>query len=358
MKNNALLFYGLVLLSLVAFSCSKTQNDTGQVSLKSAVLSSSNNLNNAMTAISTAKAFDLLSVSSADALKAATVYNANIPLSMVKGVYDYKSLGTASSRSLPLIRFFNKSADNANMVINMPVAKLKNPGVLRSYQSADAGLTNNFTISVSDYHNNYNSYHDFDYVNVADITVDNAKAGSLNIKSFISPELGRDYSSSYAFENGYTAKYAYKTGDPTTSSFTLLKGAEVVYQEEVLTSKVALTDNDDEREHGHERQYNLTIGNVKIVRNADRTVQVFVNGSLQPNAVVKVVDDEENEGEERSICHKRDLQITFEDGTTAKITDLIGQSVENISALYKSLRQVYFAAYVVDWLAYDIYYKR
>lgn len=358
MKNNAFKLSGMILMCLLVFSCSKTQNDAGQVSLKSAVLSSTNNLNDAVAAISTSKAFSLLPISSNESYKAAAVYTANISLSQVKGVYDFKSLGTSSSRFIPLIRFFPKSGENDNMVVNMPLSKLKNPGVLRSYQSGDAALPNNFTISVSDYHNNYNSYHDFDYVNVAEITVDNVKAGKLNIKSFISPDLGRDYASSFTFENGYTAQYVYKTGDPTTSGFTLLKGTEVVYREEVLTSKVTLTNKEDEREYGLERQYSLTIGKVKIVRNADKTVQVYVNGTLQPNAVVKVVDDEETEGEEHSICRKRDLQITFEDGTTAKISDLISQSIEDIKTLYTSLHGVYFAAYVVDWLAYDIYYKR
>jgi len=126
----------------------------------------------------------------------------------------------------------------------------------------------------------------------------------------------------------------------------------------VLTTKIALTNNEGEREHGHERQYNLTVGNVKIVRNADKTVQVYVNGTLQPNATVKVVDDEETEGEEHSILHKRDLQITFEDGTTSKLSDLIGQSVTDIKTIFTSLHDVYFAAYVVDWLSYDVYYKR
>lgn len=357
MRNNTFKLFGFILLSALVLSCTKNTTDSSPVSLKSAVLSSTQNLNKAVSAIKTSKAFEVLSVSSADALKSGSVYTANIGLDLVKGQFDYKALSNTSGMMQPLIRYFTKT-DNAKIVVNMPLSKLKNPRILRSYQASDATLANNFSIAVSDYHNNYNNYHDFDYVNVGDITIDNVKAGSLNIKSFISPDLGRDYASSYTFENGYTAKYIYKTGDPTTSSFTLLKGTEIVYQEEVLTTKVALTNNDGEREHGNERQYNLTVGNVKIVRNSDRTVEVYVDGILQPNATVKVIDNAENDGEEHSICHKRDLQITYEDGTTAKLSDLIGQSVTDITTLFTSLHDVYFAAYVVDWLAYDIYYKR
>ena len=81
---------------------------------------------------------------------------------------------------------------------------------------------------------------------------------------------------------------------------------------------------------------------------------------LQPKATVTVVDkdgDKESESE-HSICNKRDLQITFEDGTTSTISALIGSTISDLSTLFTSLHQVYFAAYVVDWLGYDVYYKR
>jgi len=187
MKNNTFKLFGLFLLGALVFSCAKNTTDSGPISLKSAVLSSTQNLKKSVTEISSSKAFGILSVSSADVLKSGTVYSANIGLDLVKGQYDYKALNNTSGMMQPLIRYFTKT-DNAKMVVNMPLSKLKNPRMMRSYQASDATLPNNFSIAVSDYHNNYNSYHDFDYVNVADITVDNAKAGSLNIKSFISPD--------------------------------------------------------------------------------------------------------------------------------------------------------------------------
>jgi hypothetical protein len=61
---------------------------------------------------------------------------------------------------------------------------------------------------------------------------------------------------------------------------------------------------------------------------------------------------------EPSVCHKREIQITFDDGTVTTISTLISGSVDNLSTLFTSLHEVYFAAYVVDWIAYDIYYKR
>lgn len=352
MKNNAFRITGFFLIILVIISCSKTETATSPVALKDALTASSQNLNNAMTDIASSQAFQLLSVSSSDmnTMKSGTVYSVNIPLSLLQGVYDYKALKTNESKNYALIKFFTKTTNPSKMVVNMPLAKLKNPMILRTYVKSDSTLTNNFTISVSDYHNNYNSYRDYDYVNVADITIDKAAAGSLNIKSLVSPTTGTQYASQFAFSNGYTAKYAYTSGDTIKSSFTLVKAAGILYKEEFLSTK------NDTAHFGRENQYSLTIGDVKLVRLANHTTQVYVKNVLQPKATVSMVDKEATT--EPSVCHKREIQITFEDGTTATISALIGSTISDLSTLFTSLHNVYFAAYVVDWLGYDIFYKR
>jgi hypothetical protein len=350
MKTTGFKLAGIFLLSAMIWSCSKTETGTTQSALKDALTSSTQNLNNAMAEIGSTPAFELLSVSAGVTLKSGTVYSSNIPLDLVKGVYDYKPLKTTESRYYNLIRFFTKSTDASKMIVNMPLAKIKDPRVLREYLKADSTLTNNFTISVSDYHNIYNNYHDYDYVNVAAITIDKANAGNLNIKSVVSPTLGTQYASQYAFNNGYTAKYLYTSGDTTVSSFTILKATSVLYKEELLTIK-----NDTSR-FGREQQYSLTIGDVKLVRKSYNTYQVFVKNVLQTKAVIAIVDDVATS--EPSICHKRQIQITFDDGSVSTISALIGQSIDNITTLFTSLHEVYFAAYVVDWIAYDIFYKR
>ncbi|MEI6276565.1 MAG: hypothetical protein WCP08_11280, partial [Prolixibacteraceae bacterium] len=174
MNNNVFKVSGFLLLTFIAWSCSKIETaSTSPAVLKDALTVSAQNLNNAMTDIATSQAFQLLSVSTSGVtLKSGTVFSANIPLDLVKGVYDYKALKTNESRNYSLIKFFTKSTGNSKMVVNMPLAKLKNPSVLRTYLKSDSTLTNNFSMSVTDYHNNYNSYRDYDYVNVADITID------------------------------------------------------------------------------------------------------------------------------------------------------------------------------------------
>jgi len=104
------------------------------------------------------------------------------------------------------------------------------------------------------------------------------------------------------------------------------------------------------------KTYTLTIGDIKLVRNPDHTSQVYLKNVLQTKALVTMVDKASTT--EPSVCHKRDIQITFDDGTVTTISTLIGNTIDNLSALFTSLHEVYFAAYVVDWIGYDIYYKR
>jgi hypothetical protein len=250
-----------------------------------------------------------------------------------------------------LLRYFTKSADNSKMIVRMPLKKVEHPWLLRQYVPADTLLPNNFEISVSAYHNNYNNYHDFDYLLASEISIDKVKAGKLNIKWLVVPKVGTDYASQYAFEGGYTADYKYLSGDTIVSSFGISGSGKLLYEEKRLTMK------NDTMRFGREHQYILTIGDVKIVRKSGtKTIAIYVKGVLQTKAIVEIIDKDDDF--EPSICKKRDIRITFDDGTVATVSELIGKSVDNIKTLFDSLHEVYFAAYVVDWIAYDIYYQR
>jgi hypothetical protein len=354
MKKQGRIILVTVFLSALLLGCNKNTGFVNNTSLKQAINQSALNLNTAMTSISSSKAYSVLTVSDGT-LKSATitdpVYKVYIPLDKIKGVYNYHPVTMLDRWGISLIQFFNKTDDNSQMIVNMPLKKVLSPRTLRHYELSDSSLVNNLSIAVSDYHNNYNSYHDFDYILASEITVDKVVAGNLYIKYIVSPTNGIQYASQYAFSGSYTAKYKYESGDTTVSSFTILSGVNVLYEEKLLTAKT------DTGRFGRERQYILTIGDVQIIRKSGtRKVEVSVNGVLQPNAVVAIVDKEEDT--EASVCKKRDIQITFEDGTTTTVSALIGKSIDNIKTLFDSLHSVYFAAYIVDWIAYDIYYQR
>ncbi|MBK7133788.1 MAG: hypothetical protein IPH69_13480 [Bacteroidales bacterium] len=353
MKKMGRIFLGTILFTAFLSACTKNDGLLENATLKQAIDESALNLNSAMAEITASQAYSILTVSDDGTSKSAseTDYRVYIPLELVKGVYNYKPGNSFDRWGISLIRYFSKSADNNQMIVNMPLKKVTNPRLLRQYAPEDSLLTNNFSIAVSDYHNNYNSYHDYDYILSSEISVDNTLAGKLNISSVVSPTLGTDYASQYAFTDSYTANYKYVSGDTTKSGFSIKDGDNILYEENLLTIK-----NDTAR-FGREHLYTLTIGNVQIIRNSStRTVQIAVNGEIQEAAVVEVIDKVADP--EASVCKKRDIQITFEDGTITTVSALIGDSVEDIKTLFESLHQVYFAAYVVDWIAYDIYYQR
>lgn len=354
MRKQARIFIITALCMAIITGCTKNDGVLDQVSLKQAIDQSANKLNTAVVAISATQAYSIFTMSGATG-KSATVtdsiYKVYIPLDKIKGVYDYNKVTKLNHWGISLIHFFTRTADNPKMIVNLPLNKVTKPWTLRHFSAADSSLTNNFSVAVSAYHNNYNSYWDYDYNLVSEISIDNKAAGNLNIETLISPRQGTHYASQFAFTGGYLAKYKYESGDTTTSSFTILSDNKILYEEKLLKIK-----NDTARFH-REHQYILTIGNVQIIRKPEsKNVTIAVNGVVQPDAKVTIVDKENDD--EASVCKKRAVQITFEDGTVTTISDLIGSSVEDIKTLYKSLHQVYFAAYIVDWIAYDIYYQR
>lgn len=348
------IFSAVILSGLLIAGCSKNSDPFTSQTFKESITQGAQVVNNAVSSIAATKAYTVFTVNAATARSSETtdsVYKVYIPLSKISGVYDYKPVASLDRWGLSLIKFFNRTADNSNMIVRLPLSKVEHPQRLRHYNASDSTLTNNFEISVSDYHNNYNSYWDYDYILTSAVTIDNVLAGSLNIKSTVSPANGTHYSSQYAFVGSYTAKYSYESGDTTVSSFSIYGSDKLLYQEKLLTIK-----NDTAR-FGREHQYILTIGDVQIVRKTKTsTPLVYVGGVLQTDAVVAIVDKEADS--EASVCKKRDVQITFGDGTVTTVSSLIGNSVDNIKTIFESLHSVYFAAYIVDWIAYDIYYER
>jgi hypothetical protein len=351
MKRVSILLFGGIFLALM--SCERDQSTISTQELKETLIQNAATLNDAVGVISSTAGFKIFTVSD-DGSKSTgsdSTYNVYIGLDQIKGIYDYKPVSTTDWHGLSLIKYFTRSADAANMVVKLPLKKVENPRSLRSYTASDTALANNFIITVSEYFNNYNNYHDYDYKLASGVSIDGAAAGNLNIRSLVSPVNGTDYNSEYVFTDGYSAKYKYLSGDTTVSSFGIQKNSQVLYEEKRLTIK-----NDTAR-FGREHLYVLTLGNIQIVRKSGVVAPaIYVDGVIQSNATVTVVDRESDP--EATVCKKRDIQITFDDGTTTRLSTLIGDSVENIAIMFDSLHSVYFAAYIVDWIAYDIYYGR
>jgi hypothetical protein len=185
MRTISKIILAVIFIGAFSVGCTKKSGLNLNTSLKQAINQSSSDLNTAVSNLSSTKAFSILTMSSGS-LKSATVtdetYKVYIPLDTIKGLYQYKPATKPDKWGWSLIKFFKKTATNSKMIVQMPLSKITNPRTLRQYNPADTTLANNFQITVSDYHNNYNSYWDYDYINSSEIKIDNTVAGNLNIK--------------------------------------------------------------------------------------------------------------------------------------------------------------------------------
>jgi hypothetical protein len=128
-------------------------------------------------------------------------------------------------------------------------------------------------------------------------------------------------------------------------------------KETVITTKQLYKDGGEETNdqfHHRERLYILTVGNVDIKRGSGLdSIQVYLNGVLQKHAGAKIIDSAGTDG---SICHKRDILLVFDDGTTTNLSTLINPAKEALKTLVDALRSMNFAKNIVDYIAIGINY--
>jgi hypothetical protein len=214
-------------------------------------------------------------------------------------------------------------------------------------------------IDVSKYNYNFGRFL-WNYDMTSTITIDKVAAGTLSIQTSRNKTNGYQYQSDFVFADGYDAKVVISTGDTILSDYTISKGTTVLFGEKFTSIKAATA-----KTH-RENQYSLTIGNVLIERNPTPgnngldSAKVYVGGTLQTKATVKFIDiTSQSDTTEFSIVgHNRDLQITFDDGTVQTVDQLLGSTITGVRTLFTSLRQVYFATNIVDWVAWDVYMNK
>lgn len=360
-------YLGLGLLCLVTWSCTSKDEITSK-SFKTSINASSQDLTTAMSAITSSSGYSVLSTSvSANAPSQINSSNSEsfflspsdtIMLSEIAGVYDFKA--TKFKKWHPeLFNFFAKTGSSADFIVRLPESKVKNPRSLMLYLPTDTLLVNNYVIDVSKYNYVYGHYL-WNYNLISTITISNVNVGSFSIQSSRNKTNGQHFASDFTFANGYDAKLLYSTGDTILSVYNISKAGTTLFEEKFTAIK-----NDTSSRH-REKQYSLTIGNVLIVRtpthenNGLDSAKVYVSGFLQTKSKVQFIDNESStESTEFSVIgHNRDLKITFDDGTTTTVNQLLGSTITDVRSLFVSLRQVYFATNVVDWVARDIFMNK
>jgi hypothetical protein len=338
----------VAIVGMVAWSCSKT--DTGNNSLKQSVERGVANISHAVTKISGTAGYQLLSVNDAvtkDDMGGMGGMADTISLAKVGGIYDFQPDTILRFNHFCPYKLFKKTGESGNMVVNLPEELILHPRQLLFFNLKDTVYPNDFTITATDYHVYYNWWHNFEYKLTAGLTLNNADAGNMDVSSTSKWERNNSYSSKYNFSDGYGIAAMWQDGDTATSAFMLTHNTDTLFKE----SNMFIWQNF----HKAEKYYDLTIGSVQLKKSIGiDSLQVFLNGSLQQHAAQIVENTSDTTG---SVFHKRDILLTYDDGTTAKLSELMAPIKDDLKSLRDALHNMYFARHIVDYIAFSIYYE-
>ncbi len=360
-----------IILSLLFFSACDPATDLKneeqplldeQVSLKVSLNNSVESLADAVNAIKNSADFKLLSGiepivqgNGAQMAPDRRVDSVKIMLSDISGVYEY-SWKKVKRTPNAILRFFDRTADDDNLIVRLPLQKIKNYHLLFIFAPRDTALTNNFEASVSEYLLSRHFEKGLEYQMNADLKIDNTPVGNISTHKTRNKVNGFNFLSVYTLASGYAVLNQQNTGDTAVSVYSISKDNIVLYEENMTSYKV----NSEVRPR--EKIYALTIGNVKIVRvpgpnNLD-SAKVYVNGVLQTNSKVEIVITEPDPENLGFTNQKRDIKITFDDGTSTTIRELKGSTIDDIGSIFKSVRQAGFATEIVDRIAANIFWQK
>ncbi len=350
-KMKILIMVGVA--AIICLKCSKSieTSPTGvssnnssmlNLSLKQSVDVSVAKVNYALNKISETQGFKILNSQSANTSMVAASFKDSITLGLIAGIYEFQTDSLQPRHMNSITRLFKKTSTSNDMIVKMPQKFIFYPGYLRNVVKKDSTLGNNFIIDASDYHYYYTNYSTFDYKLTAGFLLDSANIGSLNIA-----ETGSNYNVKYSFNNGYYFNVVGTSGDTTQSVISLTSDTGTLIQETVTYASSGFG-------RLKESQYTLTIGNVEIKRTAGiDSIQVYMNGTLQNKSGVKIFDSSTNGN--GSISRSRDIQITFNDGTSTTLSALLKPSYTIFNGLVSSLQSMNLATNVVDYIAVSIY---
>jgi hypothetical protein len=334
-----------IILAVFTIRCSKVDQP---LSLKESVEVSTAKINTAFEKISGSEGYKMLLVTE-NGIKSdfSDGFRDSIDLKLVAGIYDFKPGSEIPHNAYFPFRLFRKTGTSDKMIVNLPEKLVFHPKYLHFCNRADSALKNNFTISATDYHFFYTWWNTSDYKLVADFKLDSKEIGNLSMFSTWKSGTAGNYSKNFTFPEGYAIIRSGETGLTNNTLFALTQKKDTLLKETLSFSGDGFVRK--------ERQYTLSIGNVDIKRSTGiDSIQVFLDGVLQKKAGAKIVD---NEDYNASICVKRDILLTFDDGTTKKLSELIGPAMDTLKSLSKVLGEMYFSKHIVDYIAFSIYYN-
>lgn len=357
MKRNTFIIVAILASGMLLWNCTDRDRSGFGSTLEESLNRSSERLDNAIGEITATPGYQVLSLGESGSLKSTAAdsveYLDSITLNEISGIYEFENPDTLPHCHHCFYNLFKKTGESDQLVVSLPESKVFHPFQLHNMMQSDTSLANNFTITASDYHYYYARGLMYDYKLLAGFELDSTNIGSLDLASASTSYFDFTYHSAFTFNDNYSIRLDQISGDTSTFSFALLDGTETLLSESVNTIKTGASRH-------FERSYQLNIGNVEILKTSESdSIQIFLNGVLQQNAVVEFINVSTDNGEGRALCRgNRDIQITFDDGTVTTLSALIGPSLETLDNLAGSLQNMYFASYVVDYIAWNIYTGR
>ena len=189
MRKNIFSVGLLFLFSAFLWSCSSSDSSTQDQSLQDAISLSTQELNDAITQISTSKGFQIITMNGdTKSEEEEDRFSASITLDEIAGVYDYNpNLNQEEGQAkFGMNRFFERTEDSELFVLRLPKEKADRPIKLYVREDGDEDLVNDFIISTSEYRYEFDSGYNFDYLLNADIEVEEVPAGELQVEWTIS----------------------------------------------------------------------------------------------------------------------------------------------------------------------------
>ncbi len=364
MKTKFLKFIVVCLVIAVSSAC---ENEPTVTSLKKSLNNDVKTLNKAVEKITTSSDFQLLSQneesSEGEIFKAPAIgigdFMPNdtvlITLNKISGIYEYAWKKVKLNN--PLMRFFTKTAENEYMIVRLPLKKVRQPLTLFWYQVTDSTLTNNFEAKVTDYHVFRNRIAGNEYRLTSDFSINNTLIGSITEQITRNKANGFNSSSVYKLATNYTVSRTENSGDTAVCAYAISEGNKILFEEKLTSIKIA----ENNKKH-REKTHSLTIGNVQIIRsqglNSLDSAKVYLNGVLQTNSKIEVVINEPDSTNQTVIFAKRDLKITFDDGSSTTLRTLMGNTIENIGKIFRYVQQAKFATNIIDRIAWNIYIRK
>ncbi|WP_027585591.1 hypothetical protein [Prolixibacter bellariivorans] len=374
MKNRMFLSVIVAMAAVGMWSCSQNSDggvtDVSNQTLKEAITNSADQVSTAMSDISSSDGYKVITSGNSN-LKSADVsatgdemFSDSITLADVSGVYEYQDSVLNEMHwgySSYMYNHFKMTADTSLFIIKLPEKlAVHHPEYCfyKPQQDTDT-LVNNFVITTSKYRYKYAFPGGLSYSLGSDIAVSDTAVGNLDIEWMMgSPEKPYSYASTFTFASGYAVgMQAERTDTTKLYDYNLSDGDQTLYDEMVQWSK-------DTGTGVYTKVHSLTIGDVKIVHThtADSdSLEVYKGGELQQNATVTVVDNSsqnDSDAEYTTFCNKyRDYEITFDDSTTVLLSDLLGPTRDTLSQLFTSMHEMKFATHLVNYIAWNVYYR-